>query len=92
MSKPRTITIRNKRTKDTVDILGLTHGDCRLLAGALSEGAFGGGDQGGPRSRALLRFASALRVPANFPDQHSDVILVGATSDPSTLYEETVNL
>jgi hypothetical protein len=83
-----TATIKNYRN-GTVSIHGLTRGDLRLIALAVEEGSFAGGDHGGDVSKALLRLAHLLRVPSSFPTLHAPVTFTCGTADASELYEET---
>jgi hypothetical protein len=73
----------------TVTISGLTYGDLRLIARAISAGSFEGGDRGGEVSHALLRLSNALLVPCMFERSPigSIEIEVG-TLDPTDLYVE----
>jgi hypothetical protein len=72
----------------TATVSGLSHGDLRLIARAIEEGSFAAGDRGGDVSRALLRFAHLLRVPAHHPTLFSPVRLTCARSNGADLYEE----
>lgn len=84
----RQATITNHKT-ETVTIRGLTLADIRLLANVIEEGSFIGGDQGGPRSRAILRFAKALRTPAMYPrSKIGNITITCGSDDPDSLYIE----
>jgi|PlaIllAssembly_1097288.scaffolds.fasta_scaffold00151_10 hypothetical protein len=72
----------------TVSITGVSHGDLRLMANAIEEGAFAGGDRGGEVSQALLRLASALRTPARYEGSIGNIEIISGVADASLLYEE----
>lgn len=83
--------VSGKEPHQRTTITGLTSGDLRTIARAVDAGAFQGGDNGGPVSEALVRFAHALRQPAQYGriGQHT---IVGGTSDATRLYDDLANL
>ena len=79
--------IRQMRDR-TVTISGLTHADLRTIANAVENGAFAGGDQGGPVSDALLRFAKHMRTRTMYESSIGDVTFTVSTSSGDDLYRE----
>lgn len=89
MARP-TITIKNQRNH-RVSIAGLTYGDLRLLAWAVEEGSYMGGDKGGPVSQSLLRLAQALRTPGMHENMPFTMTLSSGRTDAGDNYHEVEN-
>jgi hypothetical protein len=77
-----------KLRNGTTTITGLTDGDLRLIANVLESGSYEGADRGGPVSRAVLRLAAAIRVPASFGYPIGHVEIHSGLADADRLYEE----
>jgi len=82
-----TITVKNHRN-GRVTVSGFSHADLRLLARAVEEGSFSGGDRGGEVSKSLRRLADALAVPASYPTLHAPVKITGGSSVAADNYHE----
>lgn len=78
----------NPLKNGTVTISGLARSDLRVIARAIGEGSYAGGDQGGPVSKALLRLEHLLLVPCRYDGLNGAVQFVGGTADAEDLYEE----
>lgn len=83
---------RTGKRNPRIAITGLTEGDLRTIASALRDGAFMGGDRGGPVSDAIMRLELALRVPTHEGTCYSHVDIIGGTADAAILFDEVVNL